>query len=646
MKRLCDFYYELWMSLRKEVLPVKDQSPIAIQRDGDRLLEIAAKRGLRVFTLDLPALGSWYDLGLSTGRLVRTPLPLTRRVGRKTQIPRFMGEIVSRVFDSNGLLRNDADVTAVRALRQLCLLGKKARIDCDENKILRAIEEFHRTDGACPFPSRYWREYEALPDDADALSFCERLPLLGTRDDLVIPDPNDGSRTLSVGPILHEFFDRIASELGPFKASEWRPKHGPGAVSDSRGPVDKYVWPTWSEELSRVFPYAEYGFANFADWAARGQLHTEIRQAEANLIAVPKTQKGPRLIASEPTANQWCQQAIKAFLVKRVAQTVLGDFVSFRDQAPNQLLALKGSADGTTWTIDLSEASDRVSTYLVERAFRRNRSLLEALIATRTPYLRDSSSGQPKLTRLNKFACMGSACTFPVQTLLYLGIALTATALCKGWSVDQTLRYLRLTGLPEVRIFGDDIIVPYDVGPYTVSLLHVLGFKVNTSKTHTGSNFRESCGVDAFRGHDVTPVYVMQVPRRSKPESLASSVDTAKNFFRKGLVQTAETIWRAVEVEGIKLPTYGYDSGAFGRIGYTEDLSHLKRRWNKSLQQTEVRVPVVMTSNPRMPTFGGTALLQYFTERPTPDENWVHGYSAKTSIKVRWRWEVLERAKA
>lgn len=151
MKRLCDFYYELWMSLRKEALPVKDQSPIAIQRDGDRLLEIAAKRGLRVFTLDLPALGSWYDLGLSTGRLVRTPLPLTRRVGRKTQIPRFMGEIVSRVFDSNGLLRDDADVTAVRALRQLCLLGKKARIDCDENKYFERSKNFTAPMERAPF---------------------------------------------------------------------------------------------------------------------------------------------------------------------------------------------------------------------------------------------------------------------------------------------------------------------------------------------------------------------------------------------------------------------------------------------------------------------------------------------------------------
>jgi len=88
------------------------------------------------------------------------------------------------------------------------------------------------------------------------------------------------------------------------------------------------------------------------------------------LVAVPKTQATPRLIAEEPTVMQYIQQAIMQSLVPEIESNLIsGSFTGFTDQAPNQLLARKGSEDGSLATLDLSEASDRVANWLVEELF-------------------------------------------------------------------------------------------------------------------------------------------------------------------------------------------------------------------------------------------------------------------------------------
>jgi len=68
-------------------------------------------------------------------------------------------------------------------------------------------------------------------------------------------------------------------------------------------------------------------------------------------------------------------------------------------------------------------------------------------------------------------------------------------------------------------VYGDDIIVPTSVVDELVKLLGFLGFEVNTEKSFSDPDlrFRESCGLDAYNGVDVTPVYVRSLPG-SKPE--------------------------------------------------------------------------------------------------------------------------------
>ena len=140
----------------------------------------------------------------------------------------------------------------------------------------------------------------------------------------VSADPTTGTPLL-VHPeharLVQQSADLITSMLGVFDPHEWWPKHGPGAVSDQRYGSYKYDFKTWPERLDSVFPYADFAFANYAQVPLipiDSDLHRSLSvEKPAKLCAVPKTLSKPRLIASEPTSSQWCQQIIKDFFDSR-----------------------------------------------------------------------------------------------------------------------------------------------------------------------------------------------------------------------------------------------------------------------------------------------------------------------------------------
>jgi hypothetical protein len=70
-------------------------------------------------------------------------------------------------------------------------------------------------------------------------------------------------------------------------------------------------------------------------------------------------------------------------------------------------------------------------------------------------------------------------------------------------------------------VYGDDIAVDTRTTDDVIAILERLGFTVNVSKSFTGSqSFRESCGVFAFEGHDVTPL-LFRIPffNKGKPDA-------------------------------------------------------------------------------------------------------------------------------
>lgn len=614
-----------------------------LKRDFSRLSSCVETRGLSFLMIDLVDFGKHFDKCLSKQRLTLSGLPFQRAYKKGTVIPRLFKGLLLRVFTPSGELRTDCDVQAIRALRQLYYMVKKFRVACSYERNLTVVRSFYAIEAGLRRGSHNWDiddpiwggNKASLEDFARPSQDSDQLDLF---EDQV--DESDQSGALPTLSTIQKIADIVSAELGVFHPLDWRAKHGPGVVSDLKRGLSKYSFPYWPEKLERIFPYADFAFANYGLWSdvvARQKRAPFDNEPPSRLILVPKTLKAPRLIAAEPAAHQWCQQVVKDFLTTRVQESWLNRFINFVDQRPNQDLALLGSRSGDLSTIDLSEASDRVSTYLVERIFRRNTSLLDALHATRTRSVRNTTTyGLDTVTMLRKFSCMGSACTFPVQSLVFLCIALGVTLQCRA--IPVTIKNIRkLAG--EVRTFGDDIIVATDVAERVAEVLSLLGLRVNPSKTFWSGNFRESCGLDAFEGNDVTPTYIMSLPQRSKPESISSVVSSHNNYLAKGWLQAAAYLEQTVRRECKSILSVSMDSGVFGLQTYDiPNNQHLKRRWNTRFHRLEYRSICVQTQSIRTRDQGESMILQYFTERPRPSDAWVAGVSSIPRIKLTSRW--------
>jgi hypothetical protein len=534
-------------------------------------------------------------------------------------------------------------------------------MECAPKMVYKAVKEFFDIERDMRRPSLKWDE-----DDLqyDPRQYKPSLTDYACKEEYV----RDGLWSMQVcgyegaltgvpGQIFEVFervSDRIISEFGPINEMELMPRHGPGVVADLPKGVSKYTFPTWPAKLEAIFPISEFGYANLTayeeDLLAKGDSYgSKTHEAPSKLIAVPKTQKGPRLIAAEPTAHQWMQQALMRKLDGMIRSSVLGNCVDISNQELSKDDALQASRSGQRATIDLSSASDRLSCCLIERVFRSHRDLLNCFHAARTRWLVNRIDKKlPKYVVLRKFAPMGSSLTFPVQSMVYALAAITAVIYGRGWSVDK--RSLT-TASRMVRVYGDDIIVPVDVCGILTDLLTEVGLQVNQAKTFSVGNFRESCGMDAFKGVDVTPAYVLEVCDETRPASVVSTVASSNNFFRKGLWRTASWLQSTVPSKfqrGIRVVSA--ESGAFGWVSYCGSVSagH-KSRWNNDLQRWEIRVLVPRVRVERRPIEGWQSLLQYFTEAPDNDlkdivlarlnpRDWETGLDSEATVGLSRSW--------
>ncbi len=579
----------------------------SLERDKFRLTSQSESCGLPLFTIALPTAGKWFDKSLSTGYLIEPRPPHFGVKGKGDKRPVLFHGLVSLIFEADGTLMPLPDISAVVSMRQLLLAAKKLRMECEKVYTDETIRTFHEIERSLPAP---WDE--TWNDNNPRWSLRAGHPIWGASGE------RDCQASLfdTPNPLLQLDFDpdwegfrrfsaRILSQFGPFDPAGVRHKHGPGAVSDRERGYNKYDHKYWTERLDTVFPY---------DWHANSSLgiseYVDYREFASKMCAVPKTQSGPRLIASEPTAHQWAQQGIRGYLEDGVQQSALRGIIHFRSQEPSRVAALNASYTGKLATVDLSSASDRLTCRLVEYMFQVNRPLLDGMAACRS---RAMVSLTGELLLLRKFAGQGSSLTFPVQSICYAILAM--------WSVAITRRlgsfHAIVKACSDVRVFGDDIIVPVDAYPVLAGLLKTCLLKVNSSKTHDSGFFRESCGMDAFMGHDVTPAYFRE-PYSAKPESLASVVEVSNNFHRKGYWHTASWLISTVEPEVRKHLPVGEGFGAvsvFSFCGSSTD--HLKLRWNRRYHVWEVLTADLSVKLDRTDGHGEGRLLQYFTERLT-----------------------------
>lgn len=600
--------------------------------------ELLAQQGLAFATLVLPQCGKWFDHCLSEGRIL-PDRPLYHGHRKDSAIPKYLWFLWNRVFTDEGVILAEPDLTAVFFLRQSYYFAKKLEIECDAARTQDSVAAFRAAEESMvrPWPNTW-------SSDAPEWGPVMGHPLWGTvgsprQDDLFAGLDNKTGDKLPRIPwqIFDRLCRRLISSWGDLDVWSLKPKHGPGAVSEGR--TLKYEFENYSRRLNAIFPADWFTSHDYSD-----RTRTD-RDIGSVMHAVPKTQKGPRLIAAEPVSNQWIQGALQRWLEKRVIDSPLGLSIGFRDQHVSQKLALESSSTGEYATVDLSEASDRLSCRLVQYVFQGNLNLLDAFHACRTQHIHIpeplSDKGPREVIELRKFSTMGSALTFPVQTIVFTMIAHFAVMMThEDWDVS-------LAGMRRrahmIRVFGDDIIIDTESYGNLVRILHECGLKVNENKSFHRGKFREACGMDAFDGVDVTPAYIKQPYSLSNPESLASIIQVSNNFHKKGMWHTADRILKTVAQKELKFILRSHqDVWPLSLFTYQEgtDLTNFKTRWNPNLHRREVYAMSPSSKVSRIRGEWNASLLQYFTEEPdlASLSKWEAGQAERPRHSKRTRW--------
>jgi hypothetical protein len=454
----------------------------------------------------------------------------------------------------------DPDIACdlVDRIRQVCLAFKKVKLPCSPARENKAI----------------WT-YTEVEQDFDKFS---------------LPDDT---------PEEYQFFLETCNLLWgrlfrDFRCDSLVPRHGPGATADGVSGNGKYHWRYWFDRLDPYFPLIDNAYVISAvdsEEVKKVTILPEGSELPATVVLVPKTLKGPRIIAKEPCCLQYAQQAIRDYLYRRLESgfpdpdydiSVAGH-INFRDQTVNQDLAVKSSRDGFYATIDLSEASDRVPRELAYDMFLGCPDLLDAIDACRSTHAKLPNG--TVIGPLKKFASMGSALCFPIEAMYFYTICVIA--LLRGRNLPLRTSTLKSVG-KDVYVYGDDILVPATEAGVVIDHLHKYNCKVNVAKTYTVGNFRESCGHDAFKGYVVTPLYIRNPRPRNRKQAneIVSWVSTANSFYKKGYWQTAEHMFRVCERILGPLPYVREDSSALGRFSFQEKYSF--QRWNADLHAFEI----------------------------------------------------------
>lgn len=294
---------------------------------------------------------------------------------------------------------------------------------------------------------------------------------------------------------------------------------------------------------------------------------------------VPKGVDSRRIVEPECCERVFIQHGI-AEALNTVLDHEYGGHYYRHDSSKNGALALSSSMTGRYDTIDISSASDSVRWDLVQSLFNlADPSWVKAIQIARSRF-----SILPDGTKFPKLAVgsMGSPMTFPLETLVFC--ELVEESATRAGFVSSKLKYL---------VYGDDIIVPHFIVDELLKVLKEFGFQPNMKKTFVGEElFRESCGIDAVLGVDITPVRISRFWEKlakSNARSIASNVDLAnRSFGRLPLVRRYLIL--SIEKEGLFIP-FSEDRTGLVLKGVDCSNQHLREgSYDTDLQYRTVKV--------------------------------------------------------
>jgi hypothetical protein len=537
----------------------------------------------------LPRLGKHFDQVLA-GQQTMDPSSCGFSAIRGSKLPRFLGELFQRVLSKDGCVLPDPDATSVKYIRQILFVFYKYELSYTEEQEHEVIQAFRATENdltnlAPRFAAmrrELQEEYSCRRPQTKDKSSCAYLP--------------PGAKPVKV---LREARILLYRLFRSFDPSDIRPRHGPGVVATRQRLWEKYEFSNVSDRITAVYPLDEYFYASAGHVvdSYREMFAITSRDLPARVILVPKDSRGPRLISCEPVDFQWVQQGLMRTLVQHIEKHALTrDSVFFTDQVPNRIAALYGSQTRRYATLDLKEASDRVSLDLVRLLF--PEPLLSALEACRSLQT-ELPSGE--VITLNKYAPMGSALCFPVM-------ALTIWALLSAAAPDAYSR-------ERIHVYGDDVVVPTAYAESAMTILEAFGLKINRAKSCYQGSFRESCGMDAFNGVDVTPVRIRTVWDESpRPDTYESWISYANSMYHRGFLTAHEFIVSCLHSVYGDIPGEDMHLACPSLCGVTARPGAFKRRMNRDLQKLQYRVPVCYTPIVEHTLPGWLCLLRFFAE--------------------------------
>lgn len=557
-------------------------NPAAFARDVDTISRRVGAEGESFLLKRLPELGRSIDSALAEVSPLRVVGFKARKRG--SSLPAFLQGLTCLIFADDGTVLNAPFIPAIRLLRQICGWFKKMERGYDEKSLAKATQKLIDTD-------------VALPDVGDF----------------------DARRDLVLAQAL------VTSACAGFRIGDCYPRHGPGAVSGGEGPIEKRRIRPRFKTLNRWFcPIPWYGsFRDASEDFTRITGGFRSEYGLSRLAFVNKDYRGPRVISLEPSEYQWCQQSLKGWLYHRLERFRLTrGHVNFTDQMVNRDLARNLEFD----TLDMSEASDRNSLAIVQFLFKRTK-ILGYLLGSRTP---GTILPSGEVLWFKKFAPMGSATCFAVQALVYWALAVSALVQ-DGLPLWYVLR--------SVYVYGDDIVIPHGHFDAVNALFTSVGMKFNREKSCISGKFRESCGLDAYDGEDVTPVRLKSSERGPSVQSYVPLVEHANMLFKRGYWAAAAEMKNLI-LQKCKffIPTATYSLPILAFLG---DFSDVKVRETFSVPEVYGWVPT--TDKVRGTTADERCFLRESLSLGGPvgiynPKDGTRALSRKYTVKMRKRW--------
>jgi len=575
-----DLYIQIIAALLSDVQTLHSSvfTPRALRLTTQKVKSRIAREGLSFLTKTLPRLGKSFDKAL----LGKVPLDTTGwdlMSVPGSKLPKFLGELFQCVFSHDGMVLPTPCVSCIKHVRFLLYAFYKLELPYRPEDEAKVILQFVKTEDDI---SSYNDVFNRIADYIDS------------NPDYLLRFPSEEAfKVIRKARIL---LSRVFSGFDP---KDIRPRHGPGAVSTGERLWGKYFWSRINPRINSLYPFDAYFCASLGHICDSYSEFNSLQEVEssARVILVPKDSRGPRLISCEPLEFQWIQQGLGDAIVRRVESCPITRCnIHFTDQVPNQIAALFGSRNARYATLDLKEASDRISLGLVRLLF--PEPLLEALMASRSQSTRLPSG---EVIKLKKFAPMGSALCFPI-------LALSIWAILTAAETDADAR-------ESILVYGDDVVVKTERSAHATKWLESFGLLCNRDKSCTSGFFRESCGTDAYRGTVVTPVR-LRTPwaDRPSPNVYLSYIAYANSYYKQHFYKTYDTIVsKLLEIYREIPQDDGYNT--YPSLIEVPEFNQPRRiRRNSNLQKLEKFVWVAEVKPVIKQIDGWKMLLRYFAE--------------------------------